>query len=97
MPARLFRQLSFVFLVPDKLEAPLAKQLSSTLVVLKRQKFTVIQQKFTQGSGGRLDTALEAVVWGARLSIALAATAKLDPLAIPWVTWMKTQRIENRK
>jgi hypothetical protein len=30
------------------------------------------------------------------LSVALAGAAKLDPLAIPWVTWLKQQQGKRR-
>jgi len=87
-PADLRRNLAFVVFAPLVMPRPLANQYRATLQILRRRKFVVIEHRC---AGQPLAAALGAVSWGTQLSIQLAAKTKTEPLAVPWVQWLKKQ------
>jgi glucose/mannose-6-phosphate isomerase len=91
LPKCLPTKMGVVMLIPSRLQAQLEVQRRATITILNKHRIPVVTQRFSEGSGGSLAAAIAATAWGARLSIALADVAKLDPLAIPWVTWLKQQ------
>lgn len=88
-PGDLRRSLAFVVLVPAKMAPPLARQYRATLQILKRRKLTTVERVCV---GSPLAASLGAVSWGTLLSIQLAAATHTEPLAVPWVKWLKEQQ-----
>ncbi len=88
-PKDLRRSLAFLVFSPEKMARPLANQYRATLQILKRRKFTVVERVCP---GEPLAAALSAVSWGTQLSIQLAASTGTEPLAVPWVKWLKEQQ-----
>lgn len=94
-PRRVGRKVQPVALLlePYQVEPRLRAPLAAARAVLRRQKISCVKWRAPQpGSGGSLGEALRASQWGAWLSVALAAEAKLDPLPIPWVDLLKRQQ-----
>jgi glucose/mannose-6-phosphate isomerase len=88
-PADLRRNLAFVVFAPPVMPRPLANQYRATLQILRRRKFIVVEHHCV---GQPLAAALGAVSWGTQLSIQLAAKTKTEPLAVPWVQWLKQKQ-----
>ncbi len=88
-PKDLRRSLAFLVFAPEKMPRPLSNQYRATLQILRRRKFAVVERTCP---GEPLAAALAAVSWGTQLSIQLAASTGTEPLAVPWVKWLKDQQ-----
>jgi len=88
-PTDLRRNLAFVVFAPLAMPRPLANQYRTTLQILRKRKFVVVEHRC---SGQPLAAAMGAVSWGTQLSIQLAAKTKTEPLAVPWVQWLKQKQ-----
>lgn len=88
-PADLRRSLAFVVFAPERMPKPLANQYRATLQILKRRKVAVVERRY---AGEPLAASLGAISWGTQLSIQLAAATGTEPLAVPWVKWLKEQQ-----
>lgn len=89
VPARIGERLAFVWLTTGSLPTQLARQERATLQILRRRKVPVLVHRF---DGHPLAAALHAVSWGTQASILVAAATGRDPLAVPWVQWLKQQQ-----
>jgi hypothetical protein len=96
LPRRLKSELGVLVLVPSPLDKLLQVQYRATVKVMAKRGIPLVVQRFSSVRNGPFVAALAAAGWGAKLSIALADAAKLDPLAIPWVTWLKQQQGKQR-